>query len=156
MRAVRILALFAVAATATAMECDEQSELAERLDDARSRWADAGPPDYEMVLFHGCFCPPEGRGPALVTVVGGEVVSRTYVEGGGDVRPGLEGNFPSVEGLFEVAAEAVRRADRVEAEFDPELGHPVRLTIDWETQAADEETDFRVERLTPLEAPPTE
>lgn len=153
MRALRIVALCAIAAASTALACDESSELADRVKEARTLWAREGPPDYEMVLFHGCFCPPEGRGPVVVTVVAGEVVSRVYVEGGADVGPDFEGLFPDVEGLFEVAAEAARRADRVEAEFDPELGFPTRLTIDWEERAADEEVDYRVERLTPGAGP---
>lgn len=134
--------------------CDEESELAGRLDDARDRWARNAPPDYEMVLFRGCFCGPEGRGPVLLTVRGGSVASRSYVEGGGEVRAEMVDLFPDVEGLFDVAAEAARRADRVEAEFDPILGHPVRLTIDWQRSVADEEVDYRIERLTPLSGVP--
>lgn len=149
----RLAGIVALGLLAVAFACDEQSELAERLDDARDRWARNAPPDYEMVLFRGCFCGPEGRGPVLVTVAAGEVASRTYVEGGAEVRADLEPFFPDVEGLFDVAEEAVRRADRVEAEFDPELGHPVRLTIDWQENVADEEVDYRIERLTPLAGP---
>lgn len=151
--AALVAGLVALVALLSAFACDEQSELAERLDDARDRWAENAPPDYEMVLFRGCFCGPDGRGPVLLTVVAGEVASRTYVEGGAEVRAELEPFFPDVEGLFDVAEEAVRRADRVEAEFDPELGHPVRLTIDWQENVADEEVDYRIERLTPLAGP---
>lgn len=142
--------LVALGALLSGFACDEQSEFAQRLDEARDRWAQNAPPDYEMVLFRGCFCGPEGRGPVLLTVVAGEIESRTYVDGGDEVRADLEPFFPDVEGLFDVAEEAVRRADRVEAEFDPELGHPLRLTIDWQENVADEEVDYRIERLTPL------
>ena len=156
MRPASFAAVALAALLITAHACDDENGLAERLEDAHERWRENGPPDYEMVLFRGCFCPEDGRGPVVVTVVDGRVESRVYVEGAGDVREDLEPYFPDVEGLFEIAAEAARDADRVEAEFHAELGHPVQLTIDWEEQMADEEVDYRVQRLTPLPDPPME
>lgn len=149
MSRARLLALGAALLLVSPTACDDEHPLAGRLADARSRWADHGPPDYSMVLVRGCFCGPEALGPVTVAVVGGTVVSRTYTEDGRVVPEPFEDSFPDVEELFEVAADAVRRAYRVDAEFDPDLGFPVRLSIDYAENVADDEIEYRVQRLTP-------
>jgi hypothetical protein len=48
--------------------------------------------------------------------------------------------FPSVEGLFEIIEEALNEgADRVDVEYDPPTGTPIRIDIDYIEAAVDDE-----------------
>jgi hypothetical protein len=81
--------------------------------------------------------------------VDGVVVSAVYVEDGSPAEVG----FPTVDGLFDVLEEAVRRdAHRVDVTWDPETGVPVDLYVDYDENVADEETGYRVTEIpTPLD-----
>jgi hypothetical protein len=112
---------------------------------ARGRWALRGPATYQLTVARSCFCAPESTKPVVVTVVGGQVVSRRYVDGGADVPAGLASFFPSVDQLFAVIQDARSRdAATIDAEYDVADGHPISVFIDYVAQAADDELRFSV------------
>jgi hypothetical protein len=119
--------------------------LAGDLHGAERAWQRAGVASYEYAVERLCFCTPEGRGPVRVRVENGVVTQRTYV-GSGDPVPGpLAELFPSVEGLFDILAEAIASgAHSVRATYDPDLGVPLDFWIDYSEQVADEELGMRV------------
>lgn len=121
------------------------------LERARERWDATGPASYRYTVTRQCFCIREALGPAVVTVRDGEVTAVTRAGSGEPVEPEYRDFFPSVEGLFEILEEAVERdADRIEVRYDPVLGSPVHVWIDYETGMADEETGFEATLPEPL------
>ena len=125
------------------------------LETARDRWAATEPAAYEMTLRHVCFCGGEVTTPVIVTVRGGVVQSRRYVDGGPlggrDVDPRLAGTFPAVDGLFRVVEDALaRHAAQIDATYDPQRGYPVTLYIDYERNVADEEQGYQVQAFRAL------
>ena len=135
--AVRVLVLVAgVAGCASATAPDRELEA------ARQRWADRGPADYRVTIARTCECLPEMAGPVLVEVRGGSV-SRRYVATGEAVAAAQAELFPEVPGLFELVADARdRRAARMEVIYDPVLGYPTRIAIDYDATAADDEVVY--------------
>lgn len=118
----------------------------DRVDEAREQWAAAGPAAYQLTLHRSCFCPPEYRGPFMVTVRDGDVETVRYEGQTVDAARGM-----SVESLFDLIEDAYARgAERVDAEFDPTWGYPTRLYIDYEAQMADEEIGYEVLAVEPL------
>lgn len=118
----------------------------ERVEQARGRWDAAAPAAYRFTLHRSCFCPPEFRGPFLVTVRDGHVAAVEYEGAPIDAERAL-----TVDDLFTLLAEAYGRdAERVEATFDPDLGYPTSLFVDYEAQMADEEVGYTVTALRPL------
>lgn len=116
----------------------EVADLAE----ARQRWEAEGPASYVYAVERLCFC--LGRGPARVTVEDGEVVSVEAVEPEDHFEPTAE-LFPSVDGLFEILADAIARdAYSIRATYDPETGVPTEFFIDYDQSIADEELGMRV------------
>lgn len=117
------------------------------LDAARERWEAAGLDGYEMTLRRVCFCPaPDYTGPFGVTVRGGELAAVT-LDG---VRVD-DDRGETVEDLFELIENAyARKAETVAVEFDPELGYPTNVSIDYSAQVADEEIGYMVSDLRPL------
>jgi len=120
------------------------------LDDAQARWEALGPSSYVYAVMRQCFCPIEFLGPARLTVEDGVVVSRIYVGSGDPVPPGYD--FPAVDGLFDVIRSALADdADEILATYDPDLGIPLEIWIDFERMAADEEIGWTVtEEVTAL------
>ena len=117
------------------------------LDAARERWEAAGLSGYEMTLRRICFCPsPDYTGPFEVTVRGGEL--EAVARGGTRVD---DERGETVEGLFDLIEDAyTRKAQSVTVEFDPELGYPANLSIDYSFQMADEEIGYMVSDLRPV------
>lgn len=116
------------------------------LDAARERWEASGLDAYEMTLRRVCFCPaPDYTGPFAVAVRGGEVASVTLDGAAVDDERG-----ETVDDLFDLIEDAyTRKAQSVTVEFDPELGYPTNVAIDYSLQMADEEIGYMVSDLRP-------
>jgi hypothetical protein len=117
----------------------------------QSRWDSLGPDTYVYAIERLCFCGVEYRGPVRVRVVGGTAVERVYVDTGSAVPPGIAGEFPTVEGLFELIGAAFESdAHQVDVTYDPAFGVPLDLWIDYDERVADEELGMQVtEAVTP-------
>ncbi|MHB1222640.1 MAG: DUF6174 domain-containing protein [Gemmatimonadaceae bacterium] len=127
--------------SATGLELDGEA--------ARRRWTMSGPANYELTVVRGCECLPTMSGPVVVTVRGGAVTGRHYVTSGEPVGPAVAGLFPAVPGLFELIAEARRhKAARVDAAYDPGLGYPTHIAVDYDAVTVDDEVSYTVVSLT--------
>jgi hypothetical protein len=121
------------------------------LEAARRRWADRGPTSYEMVVGPECFCGEAVTARVLVTVRQREVVSRHYVSSGASVDSRWDAAFPDVPGLFDLIEDAIdRKAARVSASYDPQLGYPMRIDIDYRRDYVDDEVTYLVGAWRPL------
>jgi hypothetical protein len=78
------------------------------------------------------------------------VESRRYADTGLPIDPRFTPLFPAVEGLFAVVDSAVaRNAAKIDAQYDALYGFPVRIAIDYVSNAIDDEityvmSDFRL------------
>ena len=108
------------------------------LDAARAQWRGAGLADYHYDAALVCFCVPDVRAPARVTVRGG--------------RPGAVpehlASAATVARLFELVQEAIdARVATLTVEYG-ELGVPGWIWIDRSARMADEERGYRIEGFT--------
>ena len=149
-RTLSVLALIVAAATAPACGfLDPDPGTRGELEDARGTWEAKGPSSYEYLQTQICFCPSDYRKPYRIRVQAGVVV---------DVRDAATGAAPpspyearTVPQLFQVIEDALdRNADRLDVIYDPELGYPTSIVIDYEEQVADEELRLKAEGLVPL------
>jgi hypothetical protein len=85
-----------------------------------------------------------------VTVQQGRVTSLTDAETGAPF--GGDPLMPvTVEGLFAAIDDALDRdADQVTVQYDPQLGYPLEIAIDFSQQVADEEIYYSASELTPI------
>jgi hypothetical protein len=108
-------------------------------------WVAQRPADYVYEIERLCFCVVEARGPVVVTVKGGQVVARTFTDGGGGVPADLASLFPAADGLFDILEDALdREAHEVRVTWDDETGLPVDFWIDYMEFAVDEEVGYRI------------
>jgi hypothetical protein len=118
------------------------------LRNARRRWVSNGPADYSFELARSCECTPEMAGPVRLVVQRGIVLRREYVSNQAPVPAQYAQNFPSVEGLFDVVADALRdNAWRVEVDYDPNNGLPRVISVDYDRVVADDEFTYTATQL---------
>lgn len=128
------------------------AELRAELAAQRGRWTTNAIGSYQLTLRRSCFCAPGAAGTVLVNVFDQEPREWHYFLTGEPVQPELQALFPAVDGLFDFVAEAIGRgADSIEVTFDPDLGLPQEIRVDFRLAAADEEITYRVEKIVPIE-----
>jgi len=117
---------------------------------AQARWARSGVRDYAYTLRVFAFGLGVGR-PARVTVQNGRRISIAPADGNpkpletdGRVFP----PYDTVDDLFGVVQQAIdTRADRLDVEYDPVLGYPTEIEIDYIRLAADDEFGVAVSKF---------
>lgn len=110
---------------------------------AQARWTAAGVRDYHFTYNTVCFCPP--REDARVVVRAGAVVSATWQPSGTALTADELAQLPTVEGLFgKVAAACDQQAVQVQASYDPRLGYPESIWVDYWANVADDEMGWRL------------
>lgn len=116
---------------------------------ARARWNLQGAANYTIRGSTSCFCIYGGH-DVDVAVTNGVVTGVTLVSTNAALPSELAGGFRSVEQLFDLIDEAIRKdAHQLHAEYDADRGFPTRLWIDWSDRVADEEYGFTITGLTP-------
>lgn len=122
------------------------------LNAAQERWEEAQITDYTVRAGYFYFGRSAFRDPtddALVTVRDGAVASAIGFDhddqthsvslGSDDFR-----SWYTVEGMFRVIEDALKTADQVTVDYDPETGIPLDVEIDRHEEALDDELGYRL------------
>ncbi|MDX1579136.1 MAG: DUF6174 domain-containing protein [Gemmatimonadota bacterium] len=121
------------------------------LEDHRARWLRAGIVDYRYEHVRRCECLAAITQPAVVEVRRGLVTSVVYAGTGEPAGATEQRFFPTVEDLFEVIDDAIRqRAASLVVSYHESLGYPTSISIDYDTQVADDEFSIDATGLAPL------
>jgi hypothetical protein len=124
------------------------AQLRNELAAQREKWAAQRIEDYQLTLSRACFCPAEGAGLVVLTVFEGDPVEWVYFLSGDPLEPEWAAVFPTVDGLFDFIADAIDRgAEEVSVAYDPEVGLPIEVRVDYRLAAVDEEIAYRVEKI---------
>jgi hypothetical protein len=144
LRGAAVVALVAAALAGTAVA--DEADLA-RLDAARERWQAAAATDYRYGYQKYCDCNRDTPPETVVTVAGGRIVSVHHLHNDSAREvPAREGSLDlywTIDALFAKLAQAMGGAAVVRAEYDPELGYPTALFIDYSADLIGDETDLR-------------
>ena len=128
-----------------------QAHADEALEENRAKWQAAGISSYEYRYRKVCECHPETPADTIVTVAGGDIVAVSY-----DREDYLEPIpvpaekhdwFRTVEDLFVLVERALDSAEVIRVSYDPELGYPTRIFVDYEVNLVDEEVELQVVSL---------
>lgn len=119
--------------------------LADEVAEHRRMWESSRPATYAFELERLCFCGTEARGPVRLTVEGDVVVTRVYSDSGTEVPEEYAEIFPTVDGLFDILDDALRRgAEQVDVTWDATSGAPTYFFIDYSRNVADEEVGYHI------------
>ena len=124
------------------------------LDTARARWKSAAISSYEYGYNKYCDCHRESPPETVVTVRGGQVVGVRHRPVGFTNEVQAEQRnlqfYWTVDGLFDLVAAALARGATVRASYDPQLGYPTQVYIDYDANFIGDELDVRLTAVTPL------
>ena len=143
-----LAALLALAGAACESVTGPLGEERDRLEQARAHWRSQAIQSYTYTFKRSCFCAPGSNEPMTVTVRGNAIQSVVRISDGAPQDPA---QFDTVDGLFELLAEAIDGDPaQFSAEYHPGLGHPTSGYIDQDARIADEELGFTATDLQPL------
>jgi hypothetical protein len=149
-RSIRYACIAAAAALCAFAVPAQQPELAA----GRSAWRAAALGSYEYGYRKFCECHPDTPPETVVTVRGGNVVGvRHRPVGYTEEVPAEERNLQyywTVDGLFDLVDAAIMRGATVRASYDPKLGFPTEVYIDYDANFIGDELDVRLTAVTPL------
>jgi hypothetical protein len=134
------LPLLMLAVTSCSGDVSTTSPVPIDLAAARRRWVQFAPAAYQITVGRSCFCGPDVTRAVVVMVRNGQVESRRYEDTGADVPAQIAPAYPTVDGLFDVIAEAIgQHAATVDVLYDASRGFPVSIEIDGSLMIADDE-----------------
>ena len=151
-KALNVLRVFVLAAVLTACSPAAQSN---QLDANLQKWQSQEIAHYKMKVGIRCFCPFGSQMPVSVEVRDGQLVSvvdnaGNPVSEGDPILEPENARLLTVEGLFESARKAMDNADNTTIEYDPDLGYPLSLSIDWWKDTGDDNEGATVTDFQPL------
>ncbi|MGQ4648000.1 DUF6174 domain-containing protein [Lyngbya aestuarii] len=115
-------------------------------------WTQQDIVNYRYTLSVSCFCLTEVTQPVIVEVRNAEFASVVAAESGQPVNPEFFQEYNSIRKLFEVIQDAIdQKADYLLVNYDPNLGYPTQINIDYSAQIADEEKFLTIENLEAIE-----
>ncbi|BAY65230.1 hypothetical protein NIES22_53330 [Calothrix brevissima NIES-22] len=113
----------------------------------RQLWKKQNIRNYRYTFSRSCFCAPKASGPISVTVRKGRSISLTDATGK-PVERELFQQYDTVPKLFNIIEDAIaKKASNLTVQYDPKLGYPTQINIDYNSQIADEEIYLTVENL---------
>jgi hypothetical protein len=114
----------------------------------RQQWNQQKIFNYRYTITSSCFCPPEARGPVVIEVRNGQTTKITSANTGQPVNPELFRKYNTIPKLFNLITNAItRRASSLTVQYNPTLGYPTQINIDYSSQMADEEVFLSIENL---------
>ena len=120
------------------------------LEEARRTWGRQGISSYTFKVSQLCFCGPDTHGTFAVVVREGRVASVTDAETGAPRTPNPSVPL-TVEALFAKVEDAIDHdADQLVVRYDPALGYPLEIAIDFIERAIDDEVTYTASDLTPI------
>lgn len=147
-RCLAIIALSAWPAGCNVLAPDPWDQRSAALERSRERWAVEEIRSYRYTFSKSCECIPGFVGPVHITVRDDVVTSMEPVAGSDSVPADLWSAFDTVGEMFALIRTAIDdEAHQFEAEYDPELGYPTRISLDFDQQMVDDELVIRVEGL---------
>jgi Family of unknown function (DUF6174) len=113
--------------------------------EARARWEQWGLDDYDIDLTRSCFC--IGAGEMTVLVRDDTVAAVLQEDNLWSSDQSWWQYIPTVDGLFDLAEEALDDAASADVTFSQSHGYPVEISIDWIREAVDDEISYSVSSI---------
>jgi len=120
-----------------------RDEARETLEINRQTWFSNMYFHYRFEFRNNCQTCENTYKPSIVEVWHGLQVAATYKDTGETVALENLYEFLPIEQLFLWALDAIDgNADVVDITYDPQLGYPKEIHIDWDTKSIDDELDY--------------
>ena len=125
-------------------------------DASLKRWKSAALSSYEYGYRKYCECHPDSPPETIVTVRSGKVTAVRHRPVGYDHEVPADAKnlqyYWTVDGLFDLLRAAFARGAMVRVTYDPSLGFPTSINIDYDANFIGDELDLKITGVTPLGA----
>lgn len=145
---MRLALAFLVVALAS---CGDGPTSPERrsLEDNRELFQSRVGRSYSYTYSNVCFCPVDVVAPVRISVRNGTIESIVVAADGTPVPRGRWELYETIDAVFAVIEDALDQdAARVDVTYDPALGYPRDVFIDYDERIADEERGFVISDVT--------
>lgn len=121
----------------------------------RSLWEEQGIESYTFEFSKLCYCGGLFN-PATIVVKADTIHAVLDPETGEPLRdpqtgelvlPNYPNSFQTIDELFDVIENARKKADKLDAEYNRELGYPMFIGIDYIKEAVDDEVTYKVDKF---------
>ena len=121
------------------------------MDRHRALWISSGVLSYRYDYQRSCECGPDMVRPVRIEVLGGSVMSVTFLDDGESLQSPTAGAFATIDDLFAKIDEAIEsNAESVVVTYHPTLGYPTLLSVDYRREIADDEFTITASNLEPF------
>lgn len=118
--------------------CNEVSE--EDLTVNKQIWESHRWNEYRFIVQRQCFCYVNYTREMMVHVSEGKVVTAKYTDTQVEVSADILSGIYTIDKWFEVIDHAYsRQADKLQVQFDQQVGYPLKIEIDLRENRADDE-----------------
>ena len=146
MKRLKLSSLVSCALLATAISKPAQAD--EALETNRAKWEAAGIAAYEYRYQKVCVCHKEKPSDTIIAVSNGEIVGVRYDHEDYldevPVPPEKYDWFRTIDDLFALITGALEREAVVRVSYEPELGYPLRIYVDYEQDLVGEEIELQI------------
>ncbi|BBD64412.1 hypothetical protein NIES4072_19250 [Nostoc commune NIES-4072] len=111
-------------------------------------WRQKNISNYRYEFTRSCFCFPKATEPVIIEVRNGVTTSITYKYSKHPVDTGLFEKYNTIPKLFNIIRNAlIQRADNLTVQYNPTLGYPTQINIDYDKQRTDDEIFITISNL---------
>ncbi|BAZ50499.1 hypothetical protein NIES4103_31150 [Nostoc sp. NIES-4103] len=104
--------------------------------------------NYRYEFTRSCNCLPKATEPVIIEVRNRVKTSITYKETGQPADAELFQQYNTIPKLFNIIKDALtRKAANLTVQYDPILGYPTQINIDYDSQIADDEIFLTITNL---------
>ena len=113
-------------------------------------WQEQAWADYSYRLSVLCFCPAVQKAPVQVEA------NKVLLFEGKPLTPdqqvtGFGKKQPTINALFVELGRAIEKADEVSVDYDEETGVPTTISVDWISDAIDDEISYSATQVAPTD-----
>ncbi|MBN4005177.1 DUF6174 domain-containing protein [Nostoc sp. LPT] len=104
--------------------------------------------NYRYEFTRSCNCLPKATEPVIIKVRNRVTTSITYKASQKPAEAELFQQYNTIPKLFNIIRDAlIRKAANLTVQYDPILGYPTQINIDYNSQIADDEIFFTISNL---------
>jgi uncharacterized protein DUF6174 len=112
---------------------------------ARKQWVSHLPASYSFTWQQGCECIGDMTRPMRISVTAGQLTNAVFVDDQAAVGEQVRRYLLTIDGVFDKIQDAIDQdAAEVTIEYDPALGYPRSVFVDYSTKVADEELSLQI------------
>lgn len=129
------------------------NSLLAKLETHRQLWHSQKIANYQYIYQQVCFGPIPTNLPAKIVVKNNKIIEVTLLETEQSSEEIDLDSYKTIDQLFKIIEDAVsRNADKITVTYDPNLGYPTKIFIDYIELAADDEITYLASDLIKIDS----